>query len=334
MPCLAAAGHADNVPQSAEHALNSPPERTIEPVEDLRIYRIDAFTTEPGQGNPAGVVSNASHLDEARMQSIAKALGHSETAFVLPPEDDGHDLRVRFFTPTHEVPVCGHATVGAHYALMLEGAAPGTRRQLTGAGVQAVETLYRGTDAAIRIVQNPPEFAPPLPPELARHVMAALGVSTGDLDFRCPMQVVSTGHGKLMVGLARRERLRGLQPDLERLAELSPQVGSNGYFVFTLDTGANDDAYSHGRMFAPVIGIDEDPVTGNANGPLGAYLVRHGLLATSDGSASFRARQRSGAGRHGYVDVDVRADHDGPVAVTIEGRAVLGERYLELPPVD
>ncbi len=298
----------------------------VEHMDDLRIYRIDAFTTEPGQGNRAGVVTNASGLDEAGMQAIAHALGHSETAFVLPPLGDDHDLYLRFFTPSHEVPVCGHATVAAHYALALEGAPAGARRQLTGAGVQLVDTLRDGDDTVVRIAQRPPEFAPPLAPELVRQVLAALGVDTGDLDFRCPLQVVSTGHGKLMIGLERHARLRALQPDLPRLAALSPQVGSNGYFVFTLDTADDDDAGSHGRMFAPAIGIDEDPVTGNANGPLGAYLVRYGLLAARNGEARLRARQRAGDGRHGHVDVTVRVDDGAPVAVTIEGRAVLGER--------
>lgn len=296
-------------------------------MEVLRIYRIDAFTAEPGQGNRAGVVVNAAGLEVARMQEIAHELGHSETAFVLPPRGDDHDLRVRFFTPTHEVPVCGHATVGAHFALALEGAAPGMRRQLTGAGVQAVETVRSSEGVSIRIAQNRPEFAAPLSPELTQDVLAALGLAPDDLDSNCPLQVVSTGHGKLMIGLKRQDRLRALRPDHARLAELSPQVGSNGYFVFTLDTTPGDDAYSHGRMFAPAIGIDEDPVTGNANGPLGAYLVHYGLLTAEGGSARFRARQRAGDGRHGYVDVIVGVDDDLPTTVTIEGRAVLGERW-------
>ena len=141
-----------------------------------------------------------------------------------------------------------------------------------------------------------------------------------------PVQFVSTGHGKLLVPIRSRERLRALKPDMARLAALGERVGSKGYFVFTLDVGEDDDAYSHGRMFAPAIGVDEDPVTGNANGPLGAYLVRHGLIAVDDGEARFRARQQAGNGRGGFVDVSVRVENGEPVAVAIEGRAVLGER--------
>ncbi len=292
-------------------------------MDNLRIYRIDAFTTERGHGNAAGVVSNAHGLDEAQMQAIAAELGHSETAFVLPARDASHDVHIRFFTPITEVPVCGHATVAAHYALALEGGAMGVRRQLTGAGVQVVETRYVEDDFAIRIRQSPPTFAKPLAPDMVLELLAALCLEPSDLDLRCPPQFVSTGHGKLMVAIRRRERLRAMEPDLAHLVELGSRVGTNGYFVFTLDTHEGEDALSHGRMFAPAIGVDEDPVTGNANGPLGAYLVRHGLLEAVDGVARFRGRQQAGNGRRGYVDVSVQVEGGEPVAVTIEGRAVL-----------
>ena len=292
-------------------------------MEPLRVYQVDAFTTRRYQGNPAGVVANAEGLDEARMQLIARELNNSETAFVLPAEGPDHDLRVRFFTPTTEVPVCGHATVAAHYVLALEGGGDGTRRQLTGAGVQRIDTVAEDGDYRIAIEQNPPLFHPPLPPALAAEVAAALGIGTGALDPRCPVQFVSTGHGKLLVGLRDRATLQALQPDAARLAALGPRVDSRGFFAFTLDTPPDDEAYTWGRMFAPGIGIAEDPVTGNANGPLGAYLVRHGLIEASGGTVGYRARQTSGNGRSGWMDVTVRVEAGEPVGVRIAGRAVL-----------
>jgi len=292
----------------------------------LRIYRIDAFTTSVGEGNPAGVVTDARGLSQSQMQAIAAELGHSETAFVLPPRGDDHDIHVRFFSPTMEVPVCGHATVGAHFALALEGDMRGTRRQLTGAGVQQVETREDAEGTIIHIRQNAPEFDTPLGDELVRELADALGLAFDDLDPRGPVQFVSTGHGKVMVPIRSRERLRVLRPDMARLAALDERSGARGYFVFTLDTEEGDDALTHGRMFAPGIGIEEDPVTGNANGPMGAWLVKHGLLAARDGEVRFRARQRNGAGRGGFMEVVVSVDDSEPVAVAIEGHAVLGEQ--------
>ena len=201
----------------------------------------------------------------------------------------------------------------------------GIRRQLTGAGIQTVETRWCNDDFAIRIQQNRPTFAEPLATELVDELLVALSLENDDLDPRCPPQFVSTGHGKLLVAITRRNRLRELEPDLAHLVELGARVGSNGYFVFTLDVEQGDDALTHGRMFAPAIGVDEDPVTGNANGPLGAYLVRHGLLEAADGVARFRGRQQAGNGRHGYVDVSVKVENGEPVGVTIEGRAVLAD---------
>ena len=288
----------------------------------LRVYQIDAFTTRRYQGNPAGVVANAEGLDEARMQLIARELNNSETAFILPPRDDGHDVQVRFFTPTVEVPVCGHATVAAHYVLALEGGPTGWRRQLTGAGVQRIGTAREEGDFRIAIEQGAPSFDAPLASALVAELADALGIAAGALDPRCPPQFVSTGHGKLLVGLRDRATLQALAPDAARLVALGPRVGSKGYFAFTLDTPADDEALTWGRMFAPGIGIAEDPVTGNANGPLGAYLVRHGLLERGDGERRYRARQTTGHGRGGWMDVAVRVENGEPVHVRIEGRAV------------
>lgn len=292
-------------------------------MEPLRVYQIDAFTTRRYQGNPAGVVANAQGLSDAQMQLIARELNNSETAFILPAEDPGHDVRVRFFTPTTEVPVCGHATIAAHYVLALEGGGEGSRRQLTGAGVQRIDTLAEHDDYRIAIEQNAPVFHSPLAPPLAAEVAAALGVAVEALDPRCPMQFVSTGHGKLLIGLRDRDTLQSLQPDATRLTALGPRVDSRGFFAFTLDTPDDDEAYTWGRMFAPGIGIAEDPVTGNANGPLGAYLVRHGLIDAGEGRARYRARQTAGNGRTGWMDVEVQAVAGEPVGVTITGRAVL-----------
>jgi len=288
-----------------------------------RLYQVDAFTTRKFRGNPAGVVPNADGLASAEMQAIARELNNSETAFVFAAEGPDHDVVVRFFTPTTEVPSCGHATVAAHYVRAVEQGPPNrTVVQKTGAGNLRVDVVREGGDYTIVMTQGPPEFGDMLPASSVADIAAALGASPRDFDARCPVQIVSTGHSKVLVGLQSRRALDALAPDLARLCAISARIGCNGFFVFTLDADSGD-VLAHGRMFAPAIGIPEDPVTGNGNGPLGAYLARYGLAAPTDGTLRFRARQGDAVGRPGVVDVTVEMAGERPAVVRVAGRAVV-----------
>ncbi len=140
--------------------------------------------------------------------------------------------------------------------------------------------------------------------------------------MRCPIEVVSTGHSKVIVGINSRSKLNALRPNLEELTRLSDVVGSKGYFVFTFDSD-NEDILTHGRMFAPAMGIPEDPVTGNANGPLGAYLVNHKLVDCSKPTVKFMAQQGEAIGRAGIVEVSVDINDGKPEKVRVGGRAVI-----------
>jgi PhzF family phenazine biosynthesis protein len=288
-----------------------------------RLYQVDAFTTERFRGNPAGVVPNADGLTVAQMQAIARELNNSETAFIHPADAPDHDVIVRFFTPTTEVPSCGHATIAAHYVRAIENALPScTVVQRIGAGILPVEVVHDASGYRIIMTQGAIEFGEPFAAALTGEVVAALGLPADSLDERCPVQIVSTGHSKVLVGIDSRDTLNSLRPDLARLSEISDRIGCNGYFVFTLASD-DPDLLAHGRMFAPAIGIPEDPVTGNANGPLGAYLVKHGLAAASDGTLTFRARQGEALGRPGVVEVIVDAEGTTPKRVRVAGRAVI-----------
>jgi len=288
-----------------------------------RLYQVDAFTSEKFQGNPAGVVPDADGLGAAAMQAIARELNNSETAFVHAPDAPDHDVMVRFFTPTAEVPSCGHATVAAHYVRAVEKDLPScTLVQKIGAGILPVEVQRDGSGYRIVMTQGAIEFGEPFDSAQADEIVAALGLAAGSLDERCPIEIVSTGHSKVLVGVDSRQTLDSLAPDMARLSEISGRIGCNGYFVFTLVPDASD-ILAHGRMFAPAIGIPEDPVTGNANGPLGAYLVKHGLAAAEGGTLTFRARQGEALGRPGVVEVMVDAEGTTPKRVRVAGRAVI-----------
>ncbi|MBI5961697.1 MAG: PhzF family isomerase [Chloroflexi bacterium] len=297
----------------------------------IRVYQVDSFTTEKLQGNPAGVVPNADGLSEAQMQAIAREMNNSETAFVLSPTAPDHQLWVRFFTPKTEVPICGHATVAAHYVLAHEKNLPScTLIQKTGVGLLPVEIVQEGHDYRVIMTQGAISYSDPLPGEDRHDLLAALGLDAADLDDRCPLQVVSTGHSKVMIGIQSRDLLHRLKPDLTALTTLSKKIGCNGYFVFTLN--AEQCLLAHGRMFAPAIGISEDPVTGNANGPLGAYLVRHNLVTPADPVFRFRAKQGEALGRPGVVEVEVSLENGIPKQVRVGGCAVIVfQTEIELP---
>ncbi|WP_378955127.1 PhzF family isomerase [Pelosinus sp. sgz500959] len=288
-----------------------------------QVYQVDSFTTEKFKGNPAGVVLNADGLSEKQMLSIARELNNSETAFVFSPQGPDHDLYIRYFTPTVEVPICGHATIATHYVRAIVNHAVSSKvLHKVGIGILPVEITKEENDYLIMMTQGKIEFSEPFIGEERHNIMVALGLEQDELDQRCPMQVVSTGHSKVMIGIKSRKKLDSLAPDMISLSRLSQLIGCNGYFVFTLDSEM-PGVLTHGRMFAPGIGITEDPVTGNANGPLGAYLVKHNLVTYNEGIFSFRGEQGTAIGRSGIVEVEVQIEKGEPIEVKIGGRAVI-----------
>ncbi|WP_270299485.1 PhzF family phenazine biosynthesis isomerase [Eggerthella sinensis] len=161
----------------------------------------------------------------------------------------------------------------------------------------------------------------PLPIEVQTRILQALGVDRGQLISELPMSIASTGHSKVMVGIRDSGRLHVLQPDLTALARISVDIGCNGYYVFTLHP--DQDVLVHGRMFAPAIGIAEDPVTGNANGPLGAYLVQMGYAGKAEEPFVFEAVQGESMGRAGRISVEVDIRNARPCRVRVSGYAVV-----------
>ncbi len=289
-------------------------------MKNYRIYQIDAFTDKRFSGNPAGVVPNADGLSEAQMQQIARELNNSETAFIHKGDGDC-DVHIRFFTPTREVPICGHATVSAHFTRALELGidSPTTVLQKTGAGILPVDIVPVGNNYEIIMTQGEISIDPLH--NIEEKLCSALGIAVSDLRKDCPIAIASTGHSKVMVGIKDRQLLHSLEPNMAALNALSQEIGCNGYYVFTLSH--EEEILVHGRMFAPAIGINEDPVTGNANGPLGAYLCHYGLIDTSGETAVFHAMQGEAMGRPGQMKVTVSLEENKPVKVQIHGRAVV-----------
>lgn len=292
-------------------------------MKQYKLYQIDSFTKEKFTGNPAGVITNADGLSESEMQKIARELNNSETAFIFLSDSKEYDVHLRYFTPTIEVPICGHATIAAHYARAIENnLKPSRIYQKTKAGILPIDILKENDDYKIVMTQGKIEFGSFIEGDEKEQLVSALGISQNDLLVNHRIQIVSTGHSKVMIGVNNKSIVNHLKPNYDALAKLSGLIQCNGYYIYTMDTEEND-ILIHGRMFAPAIGINEDPVTGNANGPLGAYLVFHKLVQHDGSQFKFMAKQGEAIGRAGIIEVTVEIENEMPALVRICGEAVI-----------
>lgn len=287
------------------------------------LYQIDSFTKEKFVGNPAGVITNADGLTSDEMQKIARELNNSETAFIFSSNNNEYDVHTRFFTPTNEVPICGHATIAAHYARAIENKLNTSRvYHNTGAGILPVDIVKQNEDYKITMTQGEIEFGNIIEGVNRKKLLSAINISDEDLLESYPIQIVSTGHSKVMIGIKKFVTLNEIKPNYDALSRLSNIIKCNGYYVFTVDS-KDSDVLVHGRMFAPAIGINEDPVTGNANGPLGAYLIHHKLVDHDNSLFLFKSKQGEAIKRSGIVEVEVIIEDNEPVEVKISGNAVI-----------
>jgi len=290
-----------------------------------RLFHVDAFTRERFAGNPAVVVLDADELTDEDMHRIAREINGTEVAFVIPSESADYDLEVRFFAPDREVPFIGHATVAAHYVqAMAKGMPSGRLRQRTGAGIIEVEVAGEAPDLSVSMIQRPATFGPIVPEERRGPVLDALGISSASLHPSCPMQVMVKGGSRLLIGVQSPAMLDSLRPQMDQLVHLTPHVGADGFFVFAMLPPDNGVAATESRMFCPVLGVLEDPVSGNAHGMLGVYLVHNGLLVPGDERlCRFVGHQGRHVDRPGRVDVEVTASGRRATAVRVTGHAAI-----------
>lgn len=297
----------------------------------IKIFQVDAFTQKLFTGNPAGVVLGAEALSDEEMLAIARELNNGDTAFVLPPEDGDHDMRVRFFTPRTESSFVGHATIATQYVLSEVEGAPRRLRQRQKAGLVDVEIRGSGPNRRIAVRQPAPVLGRELNERERLAVLDALALSSADLDPRCEMRIVGSAGNRLLIGVRSVKQLRQLKPDFNRLTTLSAQLGASGHFVFTMESGI-EGCLTQSRMFCPAIGVPEDPVSGNAHGLLGAYLLHHGLLQREGNQAKFAGAQGQFMNRPGQVDVELEFDDGNLAGVWIIGSAAMVfETTITLP---
>lgn len=228
----------------------------------MRLYLVDAFTDQPFSGNPAAVclLPTGQWPEDGWMQRVATEMNHSETAFALPlPASTEADWAIRWFTPSVEADLCGHATLATAHALRAEEGLVGSVRFLS----RKHGVLVARADAEGALTLDFPA-APGTPVPPAAGLDRALG-AVPEAVFR------SSRLGDLLAVLADEETVRALTPDLDAVAELTIREGLRGVIV----TAPADEAAAGydfvSRFFAPAQGIPEDPVTGSAHTMLAPY---------------------------------------------------------------
>jgi trans-2,3-dihydro-3-hydroxyanthranilate isomerase len=290
----------------------------------LPYLHYDVFTGEALVGNQLAVFTDARGLDTSKMQRLAREMNFSESTFILPPERSDTDIRMRIFTPMNEMPMAGHPTIGSTFALAHAGVIePGSDRFVFGLNIGPVPVDLEWRDGELGfawMTQATPTFGPVIDDRAA--VAATLGLAVDDLAANLPVQEVSCGVPYLFVPLRDRKTVDRAMSDAAAFRRFMAAAGLDlAIFLFSIDA-PNSAETVYSRMFAPEFGIVEDPATGSASGPLGCYLVSHGVVA---GEAAQRMVSLQGVamGRSSRIHIAIDGNRQDITRVRVGGEAVL-----------
>ena len=280
-----------------------------------RVSFLDVFAERPLAGNGLAVVADADDLPDETMLAFAKETKLSETTFVQSTETEGADYRNRIWDPHEELPFAGHPSLGTAVAVARwRGLDRASLVQETGAGLQPIEVRSEDSGWRAEMLQNEPEFGPELDPEA---VMTAVGLRASDSHPELPPQIVSTGAPNLIAPVAEREALARALPDYATIDELVEPYGSIVIYLAWCEPGRGR---ARARSFTRSVMPGEDPATGSAAGPLGAYL------ADRAGCERLRITQGEEMGRPSVLDVEMvegRPRVGGGVIPIIDGEVEL-----------
>jgi trans-2,3-dihydro-3-hydroxyanthranilate isomerase len=297
-----------------------------------RYLHYDVFTDHLFGGNQLAVVLEGRGLSGETMQAIANEMNFSETTFVLPPDRPDTDVRMRIFTPGEELPMAGHPTIGTTFALARTGVVDRGRETVVFGctiGPVPVTMTWNGDDLSFAwMSQLLPVFGEPIP-DPAR-AAAALSLSPAAVSGTGqPVQVVSCGVPFLFVPLTTRSAVDSVAVNAGMLQDLfaTAKTRVHGVFVFSAQPGDNR-ATVYSRMFAPQMGIIEDPATGIASGALGCYLVQNNMVRPEKADAMI-SLQGAKMGRPSHVHISIGVQEGEITSVRVGGEAVLaGEGTL------
>lgn len=303
---------------------------------DYRFYQVDVFTDRAFGGNPLAVFPDADGLDTAQMQHIAHEMNLSETTFVFPPTVPGADFKVRIFTPEEELPFAGHPVVGTHWTLAHLGRValqePVTRVHFElGVGLRgAALHVQAGRVTHVVMDHQRPEFVTTATQDQAEQLARALGLK-GDAitGTGWPVQVISSGIRQLFIPVQSLADMRRTGPKNQDTAvmaricrELDPVQQCNySLMVLTLET-EHPDSHVHTRMFAPGLGVGEDPATGSASGGLGAYLIENRLIPATPPTTRLVSEQGIEMGRPSRISIEVDGAPGAIEMIRVGGQVV------------
>jgi trans-2,3-dihydro-3-hydroxyanthranilate isomerase len=292
----------------------------------VSFLHLDVFTSTPFEGNQLAVFPDARGLTTAQMIALTREMNFSECTFILPAERPDTDVRMRIFTPGFELPMAGHPTIGSTFALAGSGViAPGRARFAFGLNIGPTPVALEWREGRLHFAwmdQPLPEFRRPVSSrdEIARAVgVDPVAVAASGL----PIEEVSCGVPFLYVPVATRKDVDAASPDPAAMRRLRSafEGGHAPVFVFSAE-GVDPDVTAYSRMFAPGLGLGEDPATGGASGPLGAYLVKHGVAARERWPGML-SLQGVAMGRPSRIHIAIQADEHGTVSrVQVGGQAV------------
>lgn len=274
-----------------------------------RIRIVDVFTEKPLAGNQLAVVLDGSGVSPEVMQRIAREMNFSETTFVLPPENPSHAANVRIFTPVSELPFAGHPTIGTAWVLFDEGIVKSLEFVLEEpVGAVPVRGERQG-DRVTFWMEHPQASFGGVVPHAA--VATALGIEPSQIVADVPAQFAKTGVPFLFVALRDKHAVDAATSESERIRHLL--AGREGFAVFMFAHEGGQNLYS--RMFA--IDLHEDPATGSASGPLGAFAVKYGFIKRAP-KVSIVSEQGTKMGRQSFIHIELTYGESPDIPTRIE----------------
>ena len=277
---------------------------------DRQIRVVDVFTDKPLSGNQLAVVLDGRDLSTRTMQRIAREMNFSETTFVLPPDDPAHAAKVRIFAPTFELRFAGHPTIGTAWVLADEGLVPHGAAEFVLeelVGPIAVRRVEEGGRVVFWMTHPRVEFGEVFP---HRRVGEALKLPPEAFVAGAPAQVMSTGTPFLFVAARDKDAVDAATVDIPSLSAL---MGKSAIALFVFTRAGKD------RLYSRCLGTDipEDPATGSASGPLGAYAVRYGLIDFAP-EVALVSEQGTKMGRQSFVHIRLEYGESRDVPDRIE----------------